>query len=201
MKNKIWLYVTGILVLIVMLFFAENLIKKSSVYTHETIEKVASTSKSNQISIEDTLKLAKSNDLANPGTINNLNQIDEIQSELINLLNLLNIDNKTAFVTNYEIQIIDISVFWICEFTDELGYGSFVLDDQSKKIVQLSLFSEDSHMSNNAEDKIETYLSYLEIKDYKWAKDAPDYRVTLENGQIINFWIDNEKMLLNLVDI
>ncbi|HFC9122138.1 TPA: hypothetical protein QFT95_002456 [Enterococcus faecium] len=195
MKIKLYLLSAFFLVFSAGLFFLPDILA-SSITTKEQRTVDISSLSSASSSIETAMSQAQSFSIMEESDQSQLDMVNRLREELNQLFQKLAMPKEPVIVQDYEVLISGDSVFWQMEFLTQTGYGTAIIDETNKKVVQLSYFDEDQN-NRGKKQIIDDYLNYLPLKADKIEEDGEMITVTLKNGQKLNFLIDETRLLLN----
>ena len=195
MKIKLYLLSAFFLVFSAGLFFLPDILA-SSITTKEQRTVDISSLSSASSSIETAMSQAQSFSIMEESDQSQLDMVNRLREELNQLFQKLAMPKEPVIVQDYEVLISGDSVFWQMEFLTQTGYGTAIIDETNKKVIQLSYFDEDQN-NRGKKQIIDDYLNYLPLKADKIEEDGEMITVTLKNGQKLNFLIDETRLLLN----
>ena len=195
MKIKLYLLSAFFLVFSAGLFFLPDILA-SSITTKEQRTVDISSLSSASSSIETAMSQAQSFSIMEESDQSQLDMVNRLREELNQLFQKLAMPKEPVIVQDYEVLISGDSVFWQMEFLTQTGYGTAIIDETNKKVIQLSYFDEDQN-NRGKKQIIDDYLNYLPLKADQIEEDGEMITVTLKNGQKLNFLIDETRLLLN----
>lgn len=127
-------------------------------------------------------------------------KIEIVDNELEKLFKLLGLGEENLLPIYAEPTIYGGSVFWRGQFImpeQNQFFGSYIMDDETEKIVQLVIRNYEPLNQMEREEIVERFLAYLELAAKKTKKKHDSYQIELVGGETIDFSFDRSSFYFN----